>query len=122
MSAATATASGVRERHRGKSDTDEDQRRMKRAADRMAELGIVRDTRTKENSGKRMCTVCGKLWKQFTIMVEDEVIPHQIITKGQQGPQFRFCPLADDHSLYHQHEERKRSGVANRVKKHRASK
>lgn len=69
-------------------------RRQAAASAKMAELGIQPDPL---DSSKKRCRACGK-YKSFEL----EGIKH--CTSYKTG--LHFCPLADDHSLYHEHQEK----------------
>ena len=92
---------GAKKRRSAPATDPETLRRINAAAEKMRECNIQRDPvlskrnnpETNEEEGGKRCGVCQKYlsfnWRK---------VPHRMM-KNDDGSQFRFCPLADDHSI-----------------------
>lgn len=93
--------------------------RREAAALTMSQEGITQEQVT----GKKVrCQVCFKLWG-----FKYQDVPHKQFGKSTKGAKpFKFCPLADDHELYHNHvnarDESKREYDKRRYEDSKASK
>ena len=73
------------------------QQRIKTATETIKQYNIA--PRVGDNTKKtKVCPVCNQYW-DFKL----NEIPHRIMVanapQGEKQPQFRFCPLADDHKM-----------------------
>lgn len=96
--------------------------RQQVAATVMANHGITADAAT----GQKRCTVCGMSKKDFYFnkehhgmsTKEDGVPP--FVSRSREEKNIVFCPLADDHEIYYEHQRLRQGKKMRRNKRHDA--
>lgn len=100
-----AIVSSKRKRTKIDPPSEEDLHRQKVAAAVMAKHGITADAAT---GRQKRCKVCGLIKKDFYFNKDngrstiEAGVPH--FTTRSREKNFVFCPLADDHEIYYEHQ------------------